>query len=99
MRSQKIKKLEDVKKPVGGLKKEWYSLTLAEVVDKLKVKETGLTQKNIERRRRRHGLNKLPDTPPTAAIILFLRQFKNSFTYILLIAAGISFYLDDDLDA
>lgn len=91
------KKLDAIKS--GHSKKSWYNLSLAETAKKLSVEKTGLTAGEAQSRLERYGYNVLPEAGPASALVLFGRQFKSSLIYILLIAAGISFYLGDQIDA
>jgi len=58
----------------------------------------GLTATEAERRKIKYGLNKLSETKPPSTLLIFLKQFNNIFTYILLAAALISFLLHEIVD-
>lgn len=92
------RKIDGVKKSASA-PKEWHQLTLSETAKKLGVTKVGLSQKQVEERLANHGPNTLPEQKRAGAVVLFLRQFKNSLTCILLIAAAISFWLGDSVDA
>lgn len=79
--------------------KHWSNLTLPEVINKLDTSESGLTSEQAASRLKEFGYNQLPEAKKAGPLILFLRQFKNSLTFILLVAAGVSFALKDTIDA
>jgi P-type Ca2+ transporter type 2C len=100
MPAKKIKKIDDVKpRAKGSPKPEWYNLGLVEVAKKLDITKQGLTERQVEERTAQYGKNILPKEPPIPWVVLFLRQFKSSLTYILLVAAAISFGLGERVDA
>ena len=99
MPKKEIKKIDDLQHSPPKANKEWYNLTLSEVSRKLKVDKSGLSQEKVEAQIEKYGLNTLPTQPRTSAVVLFFSQFKSSLTYILLIAAGISFALGEFIDA
>ncbi|MBI4122667.1 MAG: HAD-IC family P-type ATPase, partial [Parcubacteria group bacterium] len=94
---KKQRKIDGVKKSAGG-HREWHQLTLSETAKKLGVGRAGLSQKQVDERLQKHGPNALPQGERDGAALLLLRQFKNSLTYILLIASAISFWLGDFID-
>ncbi len=59
----------------------------------------GLTTKDAEVRFKRDGPNKLPEKPPVSDALILLRQIKSPLIYILIAAAGVSFFLHDIPDA
>ncbi len=59
----------------------------------------GLTSEEIETRRARFGLNTLPDQDSVSTLLILLRQFKSALVVILVIAAGISWYVGQSVDA
>lgn len=58
--------------------------------------ENGLSDKEVLERQARHGLNTLPRSGRAWWNIL-LQQFSSSFVHLLLIAAGLSFFLQNHL--
>ncbi|MBI2636889.1 MAG: HAD-IC family P-type ATPase, partial [Parcubacteria group bacterium] len=100
MSEKQIKKIEDVKVvPPPRRREEWHHLGIEKALEKLGSAKHGLSQKQVAERREKHGANELPQEPPTSLLVLFIRQFKSSLTYILLIAAAISLTLGDHVDA
>jgi len=54
-------------------------------------KEQGLSSVDATRRLQEYGENRLPSTPPSSLILIFIKQFLSPFIYILLVAAIVSF--------
>ncbi|WP_018660002.1 cation-translocating P-type ATPase [Heyndrickxia acidiproducens] len=61
--------------------------------------EKGLTEKEAEKRRRQYGYNELAEGEKESALILFLSQFKDFMTLVLLAATVISGFLGEYVDA
>ncbi|MDP2933959.1 MAG: cation-transporting P-type ATPase, partial [bacterium] len=61
--------------------------------------ESGLTNKEAEKRQQRYGFNILPEKPPPGSLFLFVRQLKNPFIYILLFAAVVTLVIGHFSDA
>jgi len=53
--------------------------------------DKGLSSEEAARRLEQYGPNRLPDAKTTGALMLFVRQFKSPFIYLLIIAAAVSF--------
>lgn len=71
---------------------DWHSLTKEECAKKLNVSvQTGLTAREAEIRRAKHGPNELEKPRKKSLLLRFLAQFSDFMIIILLIAAGISF--------
>lgn len=69
--------------------------TYNDVVKELETSiEYGLSQKEVEQRTEKYGLNALKEKKKTPLIIKFFEQFKDFLVIILLIAALISFIAD-----
>jgi magnesium-transporting ATPase (P-type) len=77
----------------------WHSLPIEEVYKRLCAGPSGLSPDEAEKRLDQYGPNVLPARKPPGVLILFLRQFKSPLIYILLIAALISYLLQDVKDA
>ena len=56
--------------------------------------KTGLSSKIAAQRLQDSGFNALPESKPPSFALLFIRQFKSPFIYVLLIAALVSFLLN-----
>ena len=75
--------------------KHSYNLTVEEVQEKFGVDSKGLNEKQVKVNREEFGYNELPQEKPFSLWIIFFNQFRSTLIYILLIAAAISFILDD----
>lgn len=56
---------------------------------------SGLTQREAEQKLAQYGPNKLPEPPMAGPLLILMRQFLSPFIYILLIAAVVSFFLEE----
>jgi Ca2+-transporting ATPase len=79
--------------------KKWYSLNQDDILKKLETSKFGLDQEEVKKRQEKYGLNKLPEVKKESKLSIFLRQFKSSLVYVLLVASIISFLLGDLVDA
>ncbi|MDO8516312.1 MAG: HAD-IC family P-type ATPase, partial [bacterium] len=78
----------------------WYGRKLADISHEFGVRaETGLASSEIADRQQRYGLNEIPRGKKLHWWQLFLRQFKSPLIFILLIAAGMSLWLREYMDA
>ena len=59
----------------------------------------GLTSEEAESRLKQFGPNELPKPKSASLALVFLRQFKSPFIYVLLAAAGVSFGLGQSVNA
>lgn len=74
---------------------QWYTQSITEVARAVRASiEQGLTTLEAEKRLAMYGKNELPKEKRLRPHILFVRQFKNPLIFILLIAAGLTFFLD-----
>ncbi|MEH6576121.1 MAG: HAD-IC family P-type ATPase [Amphritea sp.] len=55
---------------------------------------SGLSQSQAEALLAQHGANRLPEAKEDGLALIFLRQFKNPFIYVLLAAALVSWFLN-----
>ncbi len=70
---------------------EWYSATVSETGRLMKTDlQNGLSPVEARARLKRFGLNQLPDSGGVSALKIFLRQFKDALTLILIASAGLS---------
>lgn len=90
---------ENKKKQQAVSGKDWHESTVQETALRLGVSKSGLSETEAKERFSKFGPNALPEEKRAGAVVLFLRQFKNSLTYILLIAAVVSFLLNEYIDA
>lgn len=78
---------------------EFARHTVDEVVEQLKTSSLGLSDEEAKRRLDSVGRNVLPSKPRASLVSIFGRQFRSSLIYLLLIAALISVFLGDIVDA
>lgn len=60
--------------------------------------KSGLSDNDVKEKKEKYGPNKLPKHKPPSTIRIFLNQFKGLFTIILIVAAIISFFLQEYTD-
>jgi len=80
---------------MGETKKHlWHNLSQEKVAEILRTDlERGLTEKEVKRREKKFGLNKLPEEKPLSRTKVFLSQFKSPLIYILVIAGLVTLIL------
>ncbi len=78
---------------------QWHTLSVARVLGSLSSSEAGLGSEEVELRRKKYGLNRLPAPPKRSPYIQFLSQFNNVLIYVLLGAAVVTSLLADWVDA
>ena len=79
--------------------KAFWSQSVTDYFEQLSSSSQGLGQEQVELRLKRYGPNRLNNKNGTSNVSLFFAQFKNSIILILLFATGLSFFLNDRLDA
>ena len=77
----------------------WHSMKIEEVITTLQTNLGGLSGEEAERRLREFGYNELQERKRVTPLPIFLRQFKDIFVIMLLIATGISFLIGETIDA
>jgi len=77
----------------------FWSVPAAELLQQLQTRPQGLTSAEAEERLVRFGANRLKPRKRTDELTLLLAQFKSPIILILLLAAGMSFFLHDSVDA
>ena len=88
----------NVAKKLDSSKAIW-SQSVTDYFEQLSSSSQGLGQEQVELRLKRYGPNRLNNKNGTSNVSLFFAQFKNSIILILLFATGLSFFLNDRLDA
>jgi Ca2+-transporting ATPase len=73
----------------------WHALPVEAVYEKLSTGPKGLTDEECDRRMGQYGPNILPVKEPPGILAIFLHQFKSPLIYILLVAAIVSFVMQD----
>lgn len=75
------------------------SLSVSETVDKLETSPQGLSSTKARQRLEKYGLNTISDKNKSSILKLFIKQFRSSLVYLLIVAAVISLLLKDINDA
>ncbi len=78
---------------MSAAEKPIYSLSTGELFAKLATSEKGLSPQEAEKRLGKIGPNKLTEKKKISAFQIFIRQFQNILTIILLIAAVLTFFV------
>ncbi len=78
---------------------DWHSMEKKQLLESLKSNEKGLSREEAERRLEEFGPNELVERKGVTALQVFLRQFKDIFVIMLLIAIGISVAINELPDA
>ena len=77
----------------------WHALSKAEVLGLVGAGENGLTQREVQRRLRSIGPNRLPQQLPPTWWQIAWRQFQSPLIYILVAAAAVALLVGDFKDA
>lgn len=81
------------------MEKDFYASSLEEITGELSVDpSSGLTADEAAKRLQAHGKNILTNKKKVYPWKIFFRQFKNIIVLLLIIAAGISFFLGDEIE-
>jgi len=76
----------------------FYNQTVKEVFKELSTNEKGLTPEEVEIRQKKYGKNELTGKESTSKLKLFINQFKDVLVILLLVAAGMSFFIGSYFD-
>lgn len=80
-------------------KKPFWMLSLSQVYLHLQTSERGLTNHEAKRRLAIFGRNSLESKVKNTKFVIFIRQFKNPFIFILILAGALTLVLKDFNDA
>ncbi len=78
---------------------DFFALSVKETFEKLKTREKGLSDAQAFERKEKFGLNKLIEKKGTTKLEILFNQFKSLIIWILIVAAVISFFIGETLDA
>jgi len=78
---------------------EWHALTAEEVLDHLKVEDSGLTSAEAKRRLEHYGPNQLTEAPRPTFLQMLWEQLNNFVVILLIVASVISALLGDYVEA
>jgi Ca2+-transporting ATPase len=77
----------------------YYNKTIEEIRKELDVSlDKGLSNKEVEERKNRYGLNKIKEKEKKSLVSIFLSQLKDVLIYVLLGAAAITFIIGEHVD-
>ncbi len=79
--------------------KYFYNENIDKVFERLKSKEDGLSNSQIEKRLKKSGFNELPEDKKLSWILVFWKQFTNPLVFVVLIAGILSFFIKHYSDA
>ncbi len=77
----------------------FQTMTEEEILKKLETNIEGLSEEEANNRLQEYGLNELPKKKKDSIIKIFFMQFNNPITFIMLIAAALSFLIKEVTDA
>lgn len=78
----------------------WHSLTIKEILNNINTNfDTGLSSDNADSLLKLYGYNLLTKKKNSNIFVRFLMQFSQPIVYILVVAAGITFFLKEYVDA
>lgn len=83
----------------GRMERGWHARSQVDVLAAMRTTETGLEEKEAEKRLRETGPNALPEEKPEAYLSIFLRQFKSPLIYLLMAAAVFVWWTGETVDA
>ncbi len=76
----------------------WYQLGIDRVFEDLNTSEYGLSDSEARERLQKFGLNKLAEEEKVSKLKILLHQFTSPLIYILLVAAVVTFFLQEYKD-
>ena len=77
----------------------WHTLNSTEVLEELRTTENGISEIEARRRLQATGYNELKEKKRITPLTLFLNQFKSFLILILVVAAAISYLIENIIDA
>ena len=85
--------------PTEPTRHHWHTSAARDVARALDVDPaSGLSAAEVARRLAAHGPNRLAETPPRPAWLRFVDQFRTVLIVILVVAAGLAFFIGDVKD-
>lgn len=77
----------------------WHTITAIEALEKLRSRESGLSDEESLERLKLYGENRLPEGKADNLVAIFLRQFQSPLIYVLFAAALAVFLMGEKIDA
>ena len=81
------------------MEQPWHSLQSDEALLALGSRRSGLSEAEVEVRRRQHGANELKSKKKAPPVLVFLKQFLSPLIYVLIAAVILSFAVQHYIDA
>ncbi len=85
--------------PDAAAARPWHALESRDAIESLNSADTGLTPTQAGERLAQHGPNRIEQVVHTRLWVRVARQFNNLLIYVLLVAALVTLWLRDYLDA
>ncbi len=84
---------------MGQIMTDFYSLKVEEVIKSLNGSGDGLAKDEAEKRIREYGYNELQKEKRLAALSIFVNQFKNALSLLLIFAGFLSLFLGEIIES
>lgn len=95
-----MKEDDDSKYDIKGLIPDPWSKTKEEILDHYKSsKDSGLSEREVDRRQKNFGLNKIKETSKKSRWTIFVDQFKSFLVGLLGLASIVSFVFGETIEA
>lgn len=78
---------------------DYYNYSVKKTFDEFKTSEKGLSQKEVEKRLGKYGLNEIKEKKKISLFQIFFSQFKSPLIYILLFAIIITLLIGEYVDS
>ncbi len=72
---------------------DYYLKAIEELFDFFKTSLNGLSEESVKERQAKYGFNELPAAKKKSTFLIFLKQFKSVFIYVLIFAALVSLFV------
>src|SRR3989344_5830483 len=79
--------------------KEYWALSVPEIIEVLETGENGLTEEIVDQRRKVFGRNTIPEKPAATKLRILLSQFQSPLILLLLAAGLITIIVQDYKEA
>jgi len=91
--------LKNKKEEIKKTTKDWHSLPIREIFNKLGTSSNGLTTDEASKRIKEFGFNELKEARRKTLFGVFIEQFKSFLILILILATIFSIYLGENIEA
>ena len=80
------------------IKEVYHAKSVKEIYNKFSSNSNEITSQKEANYLKKYGTNTIPEKKGKNPVLIFLRQFNSFLIYILIIAAGISYAIDNFID-